>query len=291
MKYILLLTLGFFSLSASQAFITTGELKKNFNEKNLILIDIAEYSIYEKSHIKGAIHSDISKFIEKESKKNKLISNKLIQEEIEDLGINTNSKVVIYSHNKAEGILNASYLAFILVYSGFENVSILDGGYLSWVFENELFISSLPEDDIQEGNFTISIQEHLISDAISIQNNLNSLAIIDARSPELYYGIKRSKNTTRAGHIKYAKSAFYNYNFLTDTTLREKNELDMIYIDGHKLKKDDEIVVYSDSIFSASMQWYILYKEMGFKNTKIYYNSIGEWAKDTNLSMRRFKWE
>ncbi|WP_324171485.1 sulfurtransferase [Sulfurimonas sp.] len=291
MKYILILILGFFNLIASTAFISPSQLKNSLTDKKTIIIDVADYSIYKSAHIKGAINANISNFIKEDSLYSELNSNEILENEIKNLGISYDSNVIIYAHNTQIGILNSSYLAFVLIYAGFENISILDGGYLSWVFENELLVSSLKESSVKETNFTIKTNKNILSTNKYLSKNLKSATIIDARSPELYYGIKRSDKTKRTGHISYAKSSFYLHKFLADTTLRKMDELKKIYIDGYGLKKTDNIIVCSDDIFSASMEWYILYKEMGFKNTKIYYNSIQEWANDPELPMTRFKWE
>ncbi len=79
--------------------------------------------------------------------------------------------------------------------------------------------------------------------------------------------------------------------FLRDGTLREQKELDEIYIYGHELKISDEVIVYGDTVFSASMEFYILYKQMGFKNAKLYEASLLEWGNALDLPITRFKWE
>ncbi len=291
MKYLLILAISFFNLTASDAFITPSELKKSLEDKNLIMIDVAESSIYKISHIKGAINADISKFINKENLFSLMNPAEIIQNELKALGINSNSKIVIYSHNTKIGILNSSYLAFILIYSGFENISLLNGGYMAWIFENELLTSSLTPDAKEYGDFIIKINPNILASCEMVQDNLASITMLDARSPQKYYGVERSDRVAALGHISYAKSSFYMNKFLRDSSLREQKELDKIYINGYGLNSSDEIIVYSDSALGASMEFYILYKEMGFKNTKIYEASLLEWGNSLGLPMTRFKWE
>ncbi len=290
MRYLLILLIGFVSLFANDAFISPSKLKSYLKNDNLIIIDVSDYQIYKKSHIKGAIHSDISDFIDKESPYHLSNPPQDIQDEIQALGIDTNSHVVIYAHNTKKGILNSSYLAFILTNSGFENISILNGGYLSWVFQHEFLTSTeiLAPDD---GTFIVKDNNNSLISVNSLKNSHVSSTIIDARSPQAYYGVIRSDGLITDGHIPNAKNSFYSYNFLADSTLRKQKELDEIYIDGHELKKDDNIIVYGDNIFSATMEFYILYNHMGFKNTKLYGAGLLEWSRDLKLPMTRFKWE
>ena len=93
------------------------------------------------------------------------------------------------------------------------------------------------------------------------------------------------------GHISTAKSSYYKDKFLYDGTIRYMTELEEIFIKGHELNIEDDIIVYGESALSASMNWYILYKYMGFKNIKIYEASLLEWGNYPDLPMTRFKWE
>ncbi len=262
-------------------------------EKNLVIIDVADTAIYKASHIKGAINSNVNKFINQDPKNIYSLMNAIdiIQKELRELGINEDSKVVIYSHNTDTGILNSSYLAFILLYSGFENLTILDGGYMAWVFENERLTSSISPDSKDEGNILVKPQEHLLVSLDMLQNSLSSVKILDARSPQMYYGVERSNKVFSIGHISHASSSYYKDKFLKDTTLRTQQELDEIYLYGHEIKKNDEVIVYADNVFTASMEFYILYKHMGFRNTKLYEASLLEWGNALDLPITRFKWE
>lgn len=293
MKLFLILSLSFFTLLASDAFITPSELKNSLKDKNLIIIDVADALMYKESHIKGAINANVSKFINQdpENKYSLMNSTQVIQKELRELGINEDSKVVIYSHNTDKGILDSSYLAFILIYSGFDNLSILNGGYMAWVFENERLTSSIASDSKDEGNIIVKPKEHLLASRDTLQSALASTIVLDARSPQMYFGTERSDNVSSIGHISYAKSSFYKDKFLRDGTLRDNQELDEIFIYGHGLKNSDDVIVYGDSALSASMEFYILYKHMGFKNTKLYEASLLEWGNSLDLPMTRYKWE
>jgi len=273
-----------------EAFISPSNLKKALKDESLIIFDTSSTALYKQGHIDGAIHVNVYKFINQESPYKLMHSTEIIQDELVNLGINKDSNIVIYSHNSANDMLNSSYLALILISHGFENVSILDGGYMAWVFENELLISSFSSSAKDDGNFKIKAKKNLLVTFEFLQNNLDKITMLDARSSEYYYGIKRSKNIKSVGHIKYAKSSYYKDKFYRDNTLRVQGELTEIYVYGHELGRNDNIIVYADDIFKASMEWYILYQQMGFKNTKVYEASLMEWG-NYNLPMTRFKWE
>lgn len=287
-KYFLLLNLSIFSLLASDAFITPTQLKSSLNDKNFVLIDVSQKQLYDTSHIEGAIYANVKEFMDSNNPHPTLASDETIQEALRELGINNSSKIVIYSHNSKEAIFDVSYLAFVLLYSGLEDVSILDGGYMAWVFENNLHVSSLAP-KVKEGTIVIKPKKHLLATKKDIQKS--DAKILDARSYDDYYGITRSDGVLRVGHIKGAKSSYFATKFLKDNTIRSKNELNQIYVSGHELSSDDEIVVYNRDAVSASMEFFILYQQMGFKNTKLYEASLLEWGNIETLPMTRFKWE
>lgn len=290
MKYILLLAIAILNIHALDAFITPSELKKSMKDSNLIIIDVEDKSIYKKNHIAGAINADTRKFCANKKDYSALVSKEKVQKELAKLGINSNSTVVIYSHNSEKGFLNSSFLAFVLIHSGFENVSILDGGYMAWVFQNELLTSTKTSSAAQDGNISVKYRDTFVN-LEYVDERVGKVAILDSRSSEHYYGIKRSKGVESIGHIPTASSSYYKDKFLTDMTLREQKELDEMYIDGHGLNKDSEVIIYGDTIFSASMNWYILYKHMGFTNLKIYEGSMLEWGNSDEVSTLKYKWE
>ena len=291
-KYFLILTLIALNSFAFDAFIKPSELKDALNDKNIIILDVSDHATYRVSHINHAINFDISTLIPKEENPYMLMDKaQNVQAKLKDLGINTNSNVIIYSHNREKGILDSSYLAFILIYNGFENVSILDGGYMAWIFQNELLISTqkfTPEDD---GNFEFHQNKNLLVDMNYVEQNPANALIFDARTTAEYYGVSKSKKIIGIGHIPHAKSNFYKYNFLADGSIRDDEELSEIYLDGYDISKANEMIVYGNNIYDASMLWYIIYQKMGFKNTKLYGASLLEWGNNTKLPMKRFKWE
>ncbi|NCO02058.1 MAG: sulfurtransferase [Epsilonproteobacteria bacterium] len=290
MKKILLIITLTLNLFALDAFIKPSELKDSLKNENTLVLDVSPYALYMRGHIEGATHVDILKFINPESPYKLMNAPALIQDELTSLGINKGSQVVLYSHNGAVNTLYCSYLAFILISHGFENVSILDGGYMAWVFENEL-LTSTEKPSRSDGNFIVEKQPAFFATLEYIQANSSKIKLLDSRSAHEYYGVARSGNIKEIGHIPHAKSSFYQDKFLTDFTIQSDDVLEAIFINGHELKKEDEIVIYGENAMSASMNWFILYKKMGFKNAKLYEASLLEWGNIEALPMVKYKWE
>lgn len=290
MKYLALFLFYVTSLFASDAFISTVELKERLNDPDLVLLDVAERSIYTTSHIKNALHVNMNSFEDTTKPSKRLKAAEDIGEYLRDLGLNHNSKVVIYGRNTSQDQLNTSYLAFILLSHGFSNLSILDGGYMAWVFENELLVSAEIFSK-EEGDFQAKRDENLFIPTETLAKNLEQTTLLDSRSPSEYFGTSLSIGVNGVGHIPGAQSSFYQDKFLSDFILRSSEELDLIFKEGHKLSSTNTIVVYGTDAREASMNWYLLYQHLGFKNVKLYEGSMQEWGNNPELPLKKFLWE
>ncbi len=268
MKYILLLLLLTFNAVAYDAFIKPAQLQELQKDKNLVLLDVSSKSFYKQSHISGALHVDIDKFIKRKYFEREFNLNKIVQSQMKKLGINENSKVIIYSRNKEKDLLNSSYLAMIFALYGFENISILDGGYMAWVFEYSFLVSSKSFHAPSDGTYKIKQNKNIIASTNYLKKNLHDSQIIDSRKSSKYDGKTKSDNTKLLGHVKNAKNYYYRDSFFDDLTI--KDDIEQNFISELGLQKNQEIIVYGETIFTSSMNWYILYKKFGFTNAKIY---------------------
>jgi thiosulfate/3-mercaptopyruvate sulfurtransferase len=240
MKHLLISLLLTFNAIAYDAFIAPHELKNILKDQNLILLDVSSHSEYEYSHISGALHLDISKFIKSKHSRMALNFSKKVQKELTNLGVNKNSKIVIYARNKKQDSLNSTYLAFILIQHGFEDITILDGGYMSWVFKHHDLISSKETKVSKDGTFEIKYNPALLLSA--------------------EYKTEGSQKLISFEH----KDLFFD-----DFTLRSDSELRENLIEKFALNSEDEILISAETIFEASPTWYIFYKKFGFKNARI----------------------
>ncbi len=289
MRYILTILFLVINTFAYDAFITVDDLKKSLADNKLIILDVNSRESYDTSHILGALHVEMSNYVNIQDNVKHLPLSLDLQEELRELGINEDSNIVIYSRSSQQEQLNSSYLAFVLIYNGFTNVSILNGGYMAWVFKNNRFVSSSEPDTI-DGFFSTNENPDLIASTQYIQDNLSKLQILDSRLSSYYFGTKKLESTKNFGHIPGAKSSYYKDKFLEDLELRSDKQLDEIFMTGLELDKNKEVIVYGESMYSASMNWYILYQKLGFKKAKIYEASFFEWN-NLDLETKSFKWE
>ena len=288
---ILFVSLFFTSfLFAGNGFISVNELQQKLHDKNLVILDVTDEATYKQGHILNAVLTDVSKFRKKEGSFEVMSDYSDVQRLLRTLGINDDSQIVIYGHGKKKELNKESYLALVLIIHGAKNVSILNGGYLAWTFQSSL-LSSTDTVRPKDGNITVSYNPDILVNMNYVKNRIGKVVMLDARPPELYYGITLSKGVKRPGHIKGAVSSFWQDKFLKDETLRNDKELKEIFLNGYDLNSSDEVISYCTGGMQASMNWYILYSYFGFKNAKLYDASLREWGNEKDTPMVRFKWE
>ena len=238
MRYFIAL---FFSLNifAYDAFLKPSELKNLLQSDALVLLDVSSLSSYEKSHITGAYHVPISEFIKSKNTRLATSFSTKVATEMKNLGINRDSHVVIYSRTNSDDFANALYLAFIFIQHGFENVSLLDGGYLAWVFENYNDVSSTKSKPLHKGNFEATYNPKFLVEKSKTEN---ALALLPSKG---------------AGKI-----------FFDDLTLKSKEELKEV-LSSELRHGDADVALYGVDSFSLYANWYILYKLFDLKNIKM----------------------
>ncbi len=101
--------------------ITPSELRLLLQDKNVKLIDLRGLKDYEKGHLKGAKHIDLS--------------DSFFSDEIEEL--NKSHTYVVYDENGNKG--NSALK--LMENKGFETVKILEGGIRAWKEEGFEIVS------------------------------------------------------------------------------------------------------------------------------------------------------
>ena len=292
MKLLLTLLLSSIYLFAQDGFISSSDLRKKLDNKNLVLIDTTDIKTFKKAHIPTAVQTDISAFRYWVDKTYMLMrSPGDIQAVARKLGINSNSEVVIYGHNKDKELLKSSYIALALITNGFTNVTILNGGYGDWDYEYEDDASAFSTEikTPKLGNFTIKHDSKTVIGMEYVKAHIGKTPMIEARPKVYFTGEKKSNGVKRLGHIPGATSSYWRNKFNVDDTLKSDKKLNKIFLDKQKLDPNKEVIAYCTGGLEASMNWYVLTQHLHFKNVKIYDASMKQWGNIDSTPMETSK--
>jgi thiosulfate/3-mercaptopyruvate sulfurtransferase len=252
--------------------ITTTDLAKELDNPNLVLIDTRSYKEYSQGHISGAVNLDLFAFHWFDTSKEGLQSfNEQCKKIFSFVGITESTKAVFY--DDVSGMLAARGV-WLLLYFSHNQVFMLDGGIKKWKVENRLLETK--SNGFTPAKFSGKINQDTITGFKYIQENLDRLVIIDARSKEEYDGaIIRA---ARSGHIPNAINIDWSLNLSDDGTIKDKDALSELY----KFPNDAEIVTYCQGAYRAANSFLAL-KKLGFKNVRVYLGSWGEWGNKLEL--------
>jgi len=252
--------------------ISAPELNSILEDPNVILADTRSFKEYSEGHITGAVHLDLFAFHWIDTTKQGIENfNNQAQNLLSILGVTPEKKVIFY--DSVSGMLAARGV-WMLMYFSHQNVSMLDGGITKWQKEN--FPLETKPNAFKPSKFSGKINSEIISGFEHIQENLDNVKILDARSTGEYDG--STIRAAQSGHIPNAINIDWNQNISDDGTFKNDEELSQMY----DYPKDSEIVTYCQGAYRAANTFLVL-KKLGFTNVRVYLGSWGEWGNKLEL--------
>ena len=290
MKTFLLSLLCSVAAFAIEPLINTTWLEHNIDNKNLRVIEVSSQRSYESGHIKNALHTTIDKWRMNNGTFISIRDTKEIEQEIQRLGIDANSDVILYADIQTpKDFLKASYIFWALNYHGITNVALLDGGKQSWIKQGGPLENTLPK--IAASKYKVTIHPELIADREYVENHIGKLPMLDARPSDKYLGITPTDTVARDGHIKGAMSYSWNYSVDNEYKLKDTTKLDTMFVNGYKLDKENELIVYCTGGLETSFNYYVLSGVLGYKHVRLYDASMKEWGNQKDTPMVQYTYE
>jgi thiosulfate/3-mercaptopyruvate sulfurtransferase len=252
--------------------ISTSELNSILNNSDVIIADTRSFKEYSENHIPGSVHLDLFAFHWIDTTKQGIENfNNQTRKLLSFLGVTSEKKIIFY--DSVSGMLAARGV-WMLMYFSHQNVSMLDGGITKWKKEN-LPLETKPN-GFKPTVFSGKINSDIISGFEYLQDNLNKVKILDARSTGEYDGsIIRA---AQSGHIPNSINIDWNQNLREDGTFKNNDELSKIY----DYSKNSEIITYCQGAYRAANTFLVL-KKLGFQNVRVYLGSWGEWGNNLHL--------
>ncbi len=253
---------------------------KNIQAKdNILLVDISNVTQYAQAHIPNAVFLDYSAIIGMNKPTMGLLPSKdKMNAAMSSIGFSDEQHIVVYDE---EGGGKAARLIWTLHAFGFENISMINGGLISWANEGH----ALSNEAVQVNKTQTSLSytnPNVVADADYIMSRLGAddFALLDARSLAEYDGSRAYAQ--RPGHIPGAKhyewteglDATKNYRLKDKATLQ--NELNQLNINPNK-----ETIVYCQTHHRSALS-YVMLKHLGYEKVRGYHGSWSEWGNRTD---------
>lgn len=275
--------------------VSTDWLNENIDALDIIVIDIRSRKEFIEGHIPRSINIPFDPLKSAWS----IVRDELLLEipslsdlfyVIELAGLSKNSKVVIV--NRADSIFSradALRVAVELIYVGINNVAILDGGIDKWIKEGKRIV----KDNVFPipSHYTGNVKEDMFVSKHYVLEKVGKAIIVDARDPDVYFGISIEPWSQIPGHIPTAKNLPAQWIWVSEGLFRPMDILKKIVEGVVGIDRDREIIVYCGVGGYASAIWYILAQVFEYVNAKIYDGGWQEWVKEPVGPISIYKWE
>ncbi len=272
-------------------------LAQNIHQANMVILDVSDFTHYEKNHIPGAVkafgpwmtmnHNFVGFMMPKVSD---LISM------IRSYGVNNNSFVVIYAEGvTADDTAKSARALWTLQALGHNNVAILNGGFTAWERTGKAISTRAATPD--PGNFSGRLLNSKVTSLTGVQNKLHKpgVTFVDTRLPDQYFGKEKNSEIDRFGHIpgsllwpaSYMTNAGIN---LSPSYFKDVKVLRQMAAGvGIPADKNTKIVTYSNHGKSAALAYFVLHDILGYKNVSIYDGSMLQYAV-MKTPLKTFQW-
>ena len=226
------------------------------------------------SYIPGAMSFDFDKKIcdPNSSLPHMMPAADLFQEEVQKLGVNQDSFIVVYDN---QGIFYSPRVWWMFRSMGHEKVAILDGGLPEWINAGNP-TQGAPHTPAQRGNFK-AIDLKLFSHAEEVAKALLSdqVQVLDARSKGRFAGTESEPRPgLRSGHMPGSINLPFK-ELLNGHKLKSLDEIKNIFLG--KISDQTPIIFSCGSGVTACIL--CLGAELiGMKNLKVYDGSWSEWG-------------
>ncbi|MDJ0956665.1 MAG: sulfurtransferase [Arenicellales bacterium] len=257
--------------------IEPEQLRQLLPNEDVLLVDLCKPETYAWGHIEGAVHLDYKALLSGiQPASGKLPELAQLAQTLSALGLTQDQSVVAYDD---EGGGWACRLLWTLdAIEHRPEGSLLNGGIIAWANEGHPTTTEIPE--VSRSDYAISATGAALATKDEIQSRLQdpSVALLDARTPEEYNGIK--VRAAKGGHIPGAANLNWtdtmdqqrNYRFLPDPVLHAM-------LSQRNIDRNNEVIVYCQTHHRSAHSYFML-KHLGFGKVKGYAGSWSEWGND-----------
>lgn len=271
--------------------VTTKWLADNIAQPGLAVVDIRNSDEYKAGHIPGAVNAPFSSWAV--SRGGLLLELPTADElfaTIGGAGIKSDSRVVVVNKTDTNFTLaDAARVAYTLIYAAVKNVAILNGGYNKWLKEKRpVSVKTVrPEKLAYKGK----LNEEMFVTKEYVAKKLGKSVIVDARSPDEFFGITQDLFTDRPGHIPTATCLPAPWLWTDKGTYRPIREIRAMVAGVVGKDKSREIIFYCGVGGFGSAWCFVLREILGYTNARLYNGAAQEWTADPKAPMAIYRWD
>jgi thiosulfate/3-mercaptopyruvate sulfurtransferase len=268
------------------AIVSVDWLERNLSNPKLIVMDVRKVEEYREGHIPGAVNAYYGTWVTGKGYHTEVPREDDLFEAMGGIGIRNDSIVVVVGRmDVCQTQAECARVLCTLKYGGFDNVSMLDGGYEQWVRENKAVSTEIVKP--KKSVYKAALRKEMLADKAYVVSRLGKAAFVDVREPALFTGKTKQVYEARAGHIPGAVNLPVSEVFTRSGTFKSRNELEAIAVKAVGSDRSREIVTYCDAGKCCPTWAFVLRDVLGYRNVRAYVGSFEEWSNEPGLPVSR----
>ncbi|MGF1806911.1 sulfurtransferase [Aliivibrio sifiae] len=268
--------------------VTTAWLAEHIADDNLVIVDAYMANVVGKEPLvydtfsclptarKLDVEADFCDHSSSQS--HALPTEKQFTQAVQELGINSDSTVVIYDN---QGIYSSPRAWWTFKIMGFENVYVLDGGLPQWIKEGRETASEYTINTFV-GNAKGKEVVGLACGSDEVFNAINTnVAILDARAEMRFLGkAPEPREGVRSGHIPASKNLPFSI-LLDEYTYQDKETLTCIF--SERVSSLETKTYFSCGSGITACILILAAVSIGYKEVTLYDGSWADWGTNNAL--------
>lgn len=275
-------------------FVSTKWLEEHINDQNLRILDatmeikinnivVSGEETYIDGHIPSAVYVNIQKEFSKEDSPY-LFTYPDVEKMLDTvarLGLNHQSKIIIYDYSTSYESIWASRLWWQLKSLGLQEVYVLEGGFRKWLEENRPVSKEILKFTSTESVSPLYKPPVTKNEVLKIIQE-NRACLIHSLSYENYAGY--TNEFGRPGHIPTSVHVFFQTHMTEKGELKPNKEISKNFVRAGVPLDGTPLITYCGRGIAATWNLLLLH-EIGMKNVNVYDGSLVEWAQDETFPL------
>lgn len=263
-----------------------GEWLANNRDSVLVLDARKETTSFADGHIPGAVLVDVNKIrIDRKIDGKTLTRMRPDAASFEQFmrahGVDNDSLVVLTHRGETPGqVAGAARLYWHMKYYGFERVALLDGGNRSWVEALEDLVSE--SGPVNAGDYRVGAENpEILATMNQVRHALgnDAVTLVDTRELRYHVGLDKKDYVYAYGHIPGSRSLPYKFlNPAKGSTRYLDRDIYVSLLDSLRIDIDDSLILYCNSAYECSSNWFVLHEILGKPDVRIYDGSLHQWT-------------
>lgn len=256
-------------------------LQGHLHDRQVVILDLRSPKDYAAGHIPGAISAPYVRWRMMVRKVNRMLPPvRVIQAYLRSVGVNNQSEVVVYNTIKTPmglGLGGETRAFWTLKVLGHNQDAILDGGFEGWQKMHGPLSHAASH---ATGNLVAHFQPAIDADLQQVRADLHKhVALIDNRPMHQIVGLTKAPFVTRYGHIPGAVPYPVTWMIGADGNFLPKVQLEALArVAGLPANHNAPMVTYCNTGHWASIGWFVVTQELGYRHVRLYDGSMAQWA-------------